>query len=403
MCWISWGKLTKSKAKGGLGFRDLQSFNDALLAKDRGKIQNLLPEYEKEILEIRVSKLGASDSYAWLPSKTGVYSAKSGYYESIKEEPEPSQQQPIQEDFNWSADIWKLKTSLKTKYFLWKTMRGALPVGENLRTRQINTEAKCPFCGAEETTHHLFLTCTFATEVWDAAPVKTLFNRTRISSFRELIEKAKLLQSLPPCGIGDGPIHPWIIWSIWLSRNKKIFNDRIISPRETITQAVSLAREWLNAQLSAPPAPIQIGPPLVIADPSTISCHTDAAWSEELKAAGYGWIFSNRRDGLHRAGTDRSSHIRSPLLAEAIAVHHALINASDLGFSNLSIASDSKQLIEAINSETPTKELHGILHDILKISTTFRKISFHFTPRENNRVADSLAKNSLKSFVPDPV
>ena len=90
-------------------------------------------------------------------------------------------------------------------------------------------------------------------------------------------------------------------------------------------------------------------------------------------------------------------------MAEALAIFLALQQASELGVKNLHIASDSQQLIKAINGEPPVMELHGILHYILSISLSFEVIRFSFVKRDLNRKADALAKSALDSINGVPV
>ncbi|KAL9281003.1 putative reverse transcriptase zinc-binding domain-containing protein [Arabidopsis thaliana] len=151
---------------------------------------------------------------------------------------------PAGPEFKWSSEIWNLKSSPKTKFLLWKAMRGALPVGENLRLRGLRVEANCPFCGEAETPFHLFVKCQFATWIWDHAPFQKHLDPATFTSLQAFIEKAKTHTCLPPCGVNVGPLYHWIIWSIWITRNQRIFNDKRTNPGETLTQAISLAHEW---------------------------------------------------------------------------------------------------------------------------------------------------------------
>ncbi|KAG7619731.1 Reverse transcriptase zinc-binding domain [Arabidopsis suecica] len=133
---------------------------------DREKILQTLPELVDDILEIKLSSFGAKDYYAWLPSKDGIYNTKSGYFESLNGErllEENHQQGAINrthQGFEWTKEIWNVRASPKTKFFLWKLMRGALPLGENLKARHIIDVAGSTLCAQEETRLGAFLQLT---------------------------------------------------------------------------------------------------------------------------------------------------------------------------------------------------------------------------------------------------
>lgn len=217
---------------------------------DKQKIQQFIPAYEKEVLEIIPSKRGAKDKLIWLPSKTGEYTAKSGYFEAIKEATAVTLQICPSGDFNWTSQIWNIHCPPKQKFLRWKAMKNALPVGANLRARGIEVLGLCPHCGQEETTLHLFFHCSFATHIWSHAPFKNIIESSRIVSLRSGIEISNRLITLPPSGISDSPLAPWIFWTIWTSRNKKLFEDISCFPSEALLQAIKQAREWSNAQFN---------------------------------------------------------------------------------------------------------------------------------------------------------
>lgn len=73
MVWLSWDKLCLHKENGGMGFRDLKTFNKALLAKQGWRLQTHLDflfykvfkaKYFPECNFVQAS-LGRNPSYAW--------------------------------------------------------------------------------------------------------------------------------------------------------------------------------------------------------------------------------------------------------------------------------------------------------------------------------------------------
>ena len=140
-------------------------------AWDVEKIRQILPLDEQRILSIKPSFEGAPDKLIWLNDASGEYTTRSGYAAALLQQKDFPTTLQTTLSFNWQKNIWKLKLSPKVKLFLWKLFHGALPVGTQLRARQINVEGICKTCGLPESINHLFLECGFAQQVWSQAPV----------------------------------------------------------------------------------------------------------------------------------------------------------------------------------------------------------------------------------------
>ena len=130
---------------------------------------------------------------------------------------------------------------------------------------------------------------------------------------------------LQPTGISNS-ILPWVCWSIWKARNTLIFEDRTLSPEETATNGIRLAREWNLAQLPKKSKKLTVVPaPAVIHRPqldleATPICKSDAAWNKHTKKAGLAWIITGATNNRIAQGIDTKEDINSPLIVEALAL-----------------------------------------------------------------------------------
>ncbi|CAF1702982.1 unnamed protein product [Brassica napus] len=201
----------------------------------------------------------------------------------------------------------------------------------------------------------------------------------------------------PPTGLGKGPLGPWILWAIWSSRNQKLFQKRNFSTQETITKAIVDAKEWSEAQAKIIPETQRKNSTRSRGEFEVIS-RSDAAWKEELQAAGLAWSFY----GSHNERF--SSHIRfialviSSLVAEGLAIHATMEHAIALRLKCVLFETDSLQLVTTIEEGSSFSNLYGIISDIYLLSNFFDSVSFRFCRRDVLSFVDSLAKQSLSDF-----
>lgn len=212
-------------------------------------------------------------------------------------------------------------------------------------------------------------------EVWKLIPLHRTVHLAVGATFKDAIVSFRKHICLPPSGISLN-ILPWSLWEIWTSRNALIFEGRRYSPSEK--------QVW-----HAPRPPSS-------SDNTKTTCKTDAAWSKEKLLAGLGWIFSGSTLRTPITGSAVEASVKSPLVAEAVAIRAALCMATNLEITLIEVLSDNQTLVRAISGITQAKEIIGIVKDIRSIASEFASSSFSFIPRSQNSTADALAKEALR-------
>lgn len=494
MCWVAWSTLTLPKFEGGLGFRDLETFNDALLAKigwritrnptslvaqvllgkyckhetfwdclapsnashgwrsilagreilKQGtgwevgngeaiyvwsepwlslaspltpigppteasallKVSDLLcpltntwqteaiqlhiPQYEAHIHTLMTSSVSHHDRRVWLYEKSGEYTTKSGYNLACTTKSE-QREQPLE----WQKCIWSLKVSPKIKDFLWRVAKKAIPVSANLETRGLPA-FPCKRCGGIEDDLHTFLLCPLAQEVWTLAPL-TPQPQVSIPSLFYLLKTGAQYVTLPPTGLTT-PLWPWILWRLWKARNLLVFENRSLTGQEVIRLAIQDAKEWEAAQevvaSAARNQPSDLPMPPSVENEKLV-CFVDAAWDATTQNCGIAGVFKGQDHRRHQGFRESRRHVGSALVAEALAVRRAVLEAFTSNADSLRVFSDSQTLVKILNAKSSLTELNNILIDVYYFSNRLKVCSFSHISRLGNVEADLVAKSAL--------
>ncbi|KAK1437718.1 hypothetical protein QVD17_03514 [Tagetes erecta] len=147
---------------------------------------------------------------------------------------------------------WNNWVPAKVNVFGWRAVKERIATRTALRSRGIPLESTlCPLCGDhEETTTHLFTSCYIANMVWHSISSWCKIPPIFVFSVRDIFEihnsinttkeKRKIFQAiiLTAC------------WSLWKTRNEKIFENKNTNLAKLLQDIKSLGYTWVKNRSS---------------------------------------------------------------------------------------------------------------------------------------------------------
>lgn len=244
---VSWKEACLPKAEGGLGFRDLKSWNSALLAKCLWNFHR-----KSDTLWVRWVQhvyLGTTSLWDWIPKRDDSPLLKRILLirDTIRQR-DGSTAAAMQRIDNWSngnkfkafeaydffrftgthmgwaTTVWNSSITPKHSFILWLAAKGKLHTKD--RMHFMNIDDTCVLCNhGHESLQHIFFQCSISRDIWQFIKTWLGLHRsmTTIASSIKWIKKSSRKQSKQ--GKAQRIGLACTVYMIWNARNRKIFED----------------------------------------------------------------------------------------------------------------------------------------------------------------------------------
>ncbi|GKV51190.1 hypothetical protein SLEP1_g57860 [Rubroshorea leprosula] len=199
-------------------------------------------ELQRLIQEIKIER-GKPDVWRWIHSKDGNYSTCSAYQRLTREQGSEQQNSKMQK-------IWNTSIPSKISAFSWQMLQDKIPTKVNLFKRGIIKEieeCKCDLCGMTyEDTSHIFIHCEVSCKLWNACykwwGIKTALDNDCWKVFEQHGNMVKTEKEK------EGWECIWFatIWTIWLTRNGRVFKRKETDRRKMLELVQLKSFNWLK-------------------------------------------------------------------------------------------------------------------------------------------------------------
>ncbi|XP_042501082.1 uncharacterized protein LOC122078943 [Macadamia integrifolia] len=271
----------------------------------------------------------------------------------------------------------------------WKTYHERLPLPNLLNLRGCNVYPNCVLCHLDsQDPNHIFLNCPFSQQIWQTAGLLNSNPSTSVISIIDSLllnsrsnSRTLVLRSASLC---------YILWYIWCGYWDYFFEQVPFAPHSILLKAIREAKDLcfhLRHPLPRQPRLVSWTPPPPF---GFLKFNVDGASKGNPGPAGIGGVCRDHNStfiSCFSAGIGQTYAI----LAEALAIRHALLLATNMRASSIIVESDNLTvigiLIGKVNS-CPWR-ISKIIDDCRHLASTFGSVVFCHSLREANAAADA--------------
>ncbi|KAJ4764847.1 Reverse transcriptase-like protein [Rhynchospora pubera] len=266
--------------------------------------------------------------------------------------------------------------------FLWKLLHDAIPVKALIARRMRTQPPPCEVCGLDvDGAMHVLFLCIKAKQCWLASGLGL-----RVDSLHPDIIQAVMFifQQLDTEQL---VLFANIIWSIWKTRCKEVYEGKKMVVRQILRDAGllnNLTKSFYQVSVirrgSLPTAP---SPPIQLLLDTGKHCKMDGSFKEGSRA---GWAYTLYENNVliqYGLGTGDAT---SPLHAELLALNNTIQAALSQGWQEATFYTDCEVIAKVLNGVLPPEavdwRVYILLLDTISTLKHYRKFVCCYAPRD---------------------
>ncbi|KEH18827.1 hypothetical protein MTR_8g028785 [Medicago truncatula] len=301
------------------------------------------------------------DKMVWKPEKNEQYSVRSTYRIFVEEIVDVSHLHRN----GFSGGIWNLKVPPKAKNM----------------SRGVNCLSSCVFChDPHADCYHLFFRCCTAVGIWRSKGLWQVIEPL----LHRFDDASEIIFYLLEHGTAVQYELVTIMWSIWKSRNNKLWQQVTESNGNIIERAKHLLEDWRNANKKQQAQAYQQGNAAAVMQPIIQQVTAGRIEENRWKKPRRGRLKCNV-DASFSSSTNKVGVVD---IGEALVLHHAIRWVHELQLQNVDFEVDSKRVADYFNQGNGDVTEFGIIMDSNRhyCSLFLPNSRVEFSRRQANRV-----------------